>query len=784
MTPVSVSRSDIISLYQDGKHQTALEYLDIFLAGVTADSIDRGWAFKMQALCDCALQNFSSAYQKIDQAIALFERLNSLPDLGAAWTNKGGFFWTERRLDDCLSAYQNSKTYLTQALAEAKDDQTRQRLINSLLILDLNIALCYNDLHRFIEAENLFKDVLTRIHSNHPHYPTAMNNLSVIYLMWSEQSHVYYAQCQRTIKTAIRLLRKHKNENQLRLAECYLTLARLYSLHKKYRHALKWVQEAAARTVTPLQVYDYKYEQAVCYHGLNEDDRATALLREVIAWTDENPAAWLAALAHACLGRIYRKQKQIESALTHYKRAIAAAESVQALAARHEEDRSNALSEYLSIYEEAVTLCLEDPGRLEQALAFAEQARSRLLLDLLLNRLSIVTINETDWTRLRLKLDELYRQLHETGPETGTRRGQSGQLTAEILKLEQQLRKLLTPYRQGDRASAPDASALLPPPDTAGTVLEYFVAKGQLLAFMIQNGRTSYIPLGEFKSIRNDAVSLKNLLAEYSAYTEAPEDAVFYLNRLYTRLVAPLEATLTAPLTIIPHAELHYVPFQAMTANDGFLADRYALNYAPSLQIWQHCRRKVAAIPAADYPALLVGVPDKNIPRVQDEMDALRELFPQAKVLYGRDATRANLLKYAPHCRYVHISSHAFFRPDNPLFSAVRLQDGLLHVPDIYRLPLNARLVTLSACETARRQVLAGDELLGLLRGFLYAGAPALLLSLWLVDDDTAARLMPDFYRRVLAGQDLPAALQQAQQTVRQTKPDVFHWAPFVLIGA
>jgi CHAT domain-containing protein len=115
-------------------------------------------------------------------------------------------------------------------------------------------------------------------------------------------------------------------------------------------------------------------------------------------------------------------------------------------------------------------------------------------------------------------------------------------------------------------------------------------------------------------------------------------------------------------------------------------------------------------------------------------------------------------------------------------------------VIDIYRLRLNTALVTLSACETGVGQ-LRGDDLFGLVRGCLHAGAPSLVVSLWHVDDASTTLLMSDFYKRLTSGESIANALREAQQALRQVERVVqgkrirpyehpYYWAPFFLIGA
>ncbi len=119
--------------------------------------------------------------------------------------------------------------------------------------------------------------------------------------------------------------------------------------------------------------------------------------------------------------------------------------------------------------------------------------------------------------------------------------------------------------------------------------------------------------------------------------------------------------------------------------------------------------------------------------------------------------------------------------------SGLKLADRWLTVRDIYSLRLRADLVTLSGCETGRNLITAGDELVGLLRGFFAAGARSALVSLWRVNDESTTNLMADFYRLWHAESSdrmpLAAALREAQLTLRRQRAHPAFWAPFILVG-
>jgi len=156
---------------------------------------------------------------------------------------------------------------------------------------------------------------------------------------------------------------------------------------------------------------------------------------------------------------------------------------------------------------------------------------------------------------------------------------------------------------------------------------------------------------------------------------------------------------------------------------------------------------------------------------------------PTRGPLAGHRASRKGFQCEAARADFIHIATHAVFREDNPMFSAFKLADGWMSVLDLYGLTCEANLVALSGCSSGMHQVAGADDLLGLVRGFLYAGARSLLLSLWPVNDESTSQLMKIFYTRWTGGMSKAAAMQRACQEVRSTFSHPFFWAPFVLIG-
>lgn len=281
------------------------------------------------------------------------------------------------------------------------------------------------------------------------------------------------------------------------------------------------------------------------------------------------------------------------------------------------------------------------------------------------------------------------------------------------------------------------------------------------------------------------------------------------LHNLYCALMAPVEALLQtiAPATvdavhnlvIVPHRFLHQLPFHAFYDGTHYLVERYAISYAPSATVFLLNQQRPLRTTGT---ALAVAVPDPQIPAVAHEVTQvaqhLRAQGADVRVLLDEEATITRVSALANQCSQLHLACHGLFRGDNPLFSAIQLHDGWLTATAVAQLKLSAPedvysadkptlsagpLVTLSACESGRSQVMGGDESIGLVYAFLSAGAAALLVSQWLVQDEATAHFMDHWYTQLATATDLAMALRAAQLAILTEYPHPYYWAPFVLIG-
>src|SRR5262249_10133729 len=156
--------------------------------------------------------------------------------------------------------------------------------------------------------------------------------------------------------------------------------------------------------------------------------------------------------------------------------------------------------------------------------------------------------------------------------------------------------------------------------------------------------------------------------------------------------------------------------------------------------------------------ALVVGHSDGGrLPSVLDEARSVASLFP-GECLLEAEATVAKVTEAAGRNGLIHLAAHGEARLDDPTFAHLKLADGRLSTVDVFGLDLAGAVVTLSACETGRTVVAGGDELIGLSRGFLFAGAATLVQSMWRVEDGSTAELMNRYYRSLRNGQTKGAA--------------------------
>ncbi len=280
--------------------------------------------------------------------------------------------------------------------------------------------------------------------------------------------------------------------------------------------------------------------------------------------------------------------------------------------------------------------------------------------------------------------------------------------------------------------------------------------------------------------IRKGTYGAEFLRANHRSLSRSVDQA---LQQLGDMLLAPIAGALadTEHLVVVPHGLLHGVPIHALTYQGGILLDVATVSYSPSASVFA----AGAGRPSPKIERPLVIAPDiADLPWVQEEARRIAHEIPATLVLSGQQATLARLRSEAPTHDCLHLATHGVFRADNPTYSALELADGWLSVGELAELSRGRGLVCLSACHTGMSGVGPGDELMGLTRAVLGAGASALVASLWAANDDTAPAFMSAFYASLHAGRGRAASLRVAALEMRKREPHPYFWAPFILVGA
>jgi hypothetical protein len=256
--------------------------------------------------------------------------------------------------------------------------------------------------------------------------------------------------------------------------------------------------------------------------------------------------------------------------------------------------------------------------------------------------------------------------------------------------------------------------------------------------------------------------------------------ATTLLGQLHDALIAPLAQMLDQAtprrLVIVPDIRLQEVPFHALWDGEHWLVERFEFRYAPSLEMLTHLA------PSRPGPTVVVGVADDLAPAVNEEVRTVEELRPGAHAFTGSAARWADVREAFARAGHLHLAGHAMFRPDNPMYSLLRLDDGWITAAQVLALDMRGATVVLCACETARASTAGTSELNGFVRGFLGAGASTVVASQWTADDRATAAFMTEFYTR-LTDHDPSAAVREAQLATAARWPHPYYWAPWIVVG-
>ncbi len=747
-----------------------------------------------------ALRNlglFQQSIEVIEEAVKLLEKSGQVAEIARTQQTLGITYFI-------LGHYNEGLELLNKAQAIfLSDGRHRDAILIELYISDCLLQLGrYTDvLENFQKIRHLFARLGAQFevaqcllneavaHAGLRHYEPALTALHKAKRIFRSEGNAVWAATADLEMASICLL-QGKLAEALSLSLTCLTVFEAHNLRVPRAHALL----LAARAELQTQAYEQAEKHASCALAIGTQDELPLMIYQ----------------AQHLLGQLAREKADYPQARARLEKAIIALEQLRGRLML--EFRSDFLLDKHLIYEEMVQLCLQ-MNEPTASLHYAERAKSRVLLEMLAFRLDIgiqVRAPEdeavvAELTRLRAERDSVYRRWvsTETSADFTDTILASEQKTAQ--KKVQQLEKRITSLwhnlliRNADYTTDAalwqiQAESVQPRLDAETVLLEFFVAKGELIVFVITGETVAAYPLpskpGQIQQLMQLFWLNLNAVPHSSPQRigQLSSNAQGILRQLYNALLAGVAELLHSckKLIIIPHGFLHYLPFHALYGPNGPLLTEYEISYLPSTNFIQYGRThthqngQMVAVGNSYHGALPFAI---------QEATAIGNLW-SGNLLLEEAATLANIKEAAQQGQIVHLATHADFRPDNPLFSGLALADGWLTTLDIFNLKLNASLVTLSACQTGRSVISGGDELLGLMRAFLASGASSLALTLWPVEDQSTAVFMQNFYANLLNGRTKGDALRQAQlnflNTGEQPQNPYQHpyfWAPFFLVG-
>jgi CHAT domain-containing protein len=518
----------------------------------------------------------------------------------------------------------------------------------------------------------------------------------------------------------------------------------------------------------------------------------------------ESPATYQ---AYFMLGQAEESSGNVELARQAYEKAYHKLEDLRSHLGK-EELKIAFLKNKLAVYEGLVVTSLAVHSRActeHDTFEYIEQAKSRSLADLIAFRSSALTGRTLEqspamaqFRDLRQKLNWTYHQIEllELSPEGGSQariqllRQQSREYEDSLVKAFSQLQSSDLDFanlQSAKTCSAIDLQRVLP---AKTQLVEFYAARDQFYVCLVSRDRLKIMPVAEVGAVREKLRLLQLQLAKFRLgddYIRPREKPLFqaaqaHLEELYQLLIAPIRSYLQEEnLVIVPHGFLHYLPFHALSDGERYLIDDFSISYAPSGSIFAICQEKKP--PQGPEQTLVLAVPDARAPYIEEEGRFVAEAMAGSRLFLGEEATEERLRTFGSQSRYIHIATHGYFRQDNPMFSSIRLGNSLLSLFDLYQLQFNAELVTLSGCGTGMNVVIGGDELIGLVRGLLYAGAQTLMVSLWEVHDQSTAEFMRDFYGAYRESSNKAQALRKAIINLRRKRPHPYFWAAFCLVG-
>ncbi len=684
-------------------------------------------------------------------------------------------------------------------LRHAREVYADQHLALDTTHVDREIVECYLQLCRFEEARDLARNVVEQYRRcGEGNYEAhALLNLAVASAELGE-----YASARAALDEAEALFRSLHASSWA--ANARLRRGRLMLRQGDAAGALAEAEGAAEQFASaghPLQYAAASVLRAESLLDLSRPHEAADAARAALVTAKQSGAALLRYSAHLALGRIAEHERLSTHAMRHYRAAIAAVDRVRrdltiTLRPGFLEDKGQALQALMGL--------LLRGGDTLGAFETLERAKSQPHIEYATNRRQLHWASSSQQNGDLLVEFEALRDRHQwlynlanVDPESQEGRRQAlskADAMRELVLNERRMRAVTEQLylnagedQLAQRASAPALREVQKRLEGDSALVEYYHDGARLYAFVVDRVSITVepltLPLGTVErllaQLQMNCAAVLRQGPHAAAARVLRLSALRLLEQLHDCLLAPVRNRFGASrrLYIVPFGALHYVPFHLLRAENRYLLEEFEVVILPAAGLLTR--------PRLERPAgarIVAHSANGYLPQVLAEADMLGAVLACEPFVEG--AANRQAFDGTP-LQILHVAAHAAFRLDQPAFSYIELADGQLFADDLMQHDLSYELVTLSACETGRSHIAARDECIGLGRGFLYAGAGALIASLWRVGDEIALPLMRDLYGALLSGRSKACALRSAQMAMLAAAPEMHpaFWGAFQLLG-
>jgi CHAT domain-containing protein/tetratricopeptide (TPR) repeat protein len=512
--------------------------------------------------------------------------------------------------------------------------------------------------------------------------------------------------------------------------------------------------------------------------GVNQEnnfDVAKSVLNQANSFFIESKVLQYLILGYSNLGELYFVKEEYLDAFLNFSKAIELIEALRT-SMKTPEFKKGYLETMVAIYKRMVFTCVY-LDKSEDAFHFAELIKGRTFLDMISSGKRTIKGPPT----LLNNYYENLRQIERIEMNFfGRPMPPDIEMTLRILKNNHE--KLLSSIKQYDlkyygvetaeTISIGELKQIL----KGKTLLEYFVGE-RIIAFVLNDNLKVRLVGGTNEEIHKLVSELRHLLestpnSQGTNLDELLKKTDDRLSNLYDLLIKPVIDLLGKNIVIVPHDVLHMIPFQALKGERSMVED-FAISLAQSASALKYMKS------SQNEGIFIVGNPTQDLEYSETEAVEIGRLFDVSPIL-GSNAKKDEILRNIGTKKILHFACHGFFDQANPAFSGIVLNDGILTATDFMNMTVDAELLVLSACETAKSGITLGDEIESLVRAIHYSGSRFIIASLWIVADESTCKLLIDFYRRP---EEFDERLRLSEVKLKNQGYPVYYWAPFQIYG-